>query len=111
MAFVYRSVSGFLDPWTTVDRMLNWYARLGVEDSVILIWRTEEHPHWSDAMSKSDLSPLPVVRLFDPPRDSGYPDASGIFELQMRCQISLARPAWEFAASGPVIEFVAENSS
>src|SRR5215813_12587076 len=35
MAIVYRPVSGLLDPWSTVGGMLNWYARLGVEDRVI----------------------------------------------------------------------------
>jgi hypothetical protein len=78
MAILYRPVSGFLDPSTTAGGMLNWYARLGVEDGVFLNWGIEEGPHWFDAMSKSDLSPLPVVWPFDPPRDSGLPrDAWG----------------------------------
>src|SRR5262245_35026374 len=60
MAIVYRPVSGFLNPWTTAGGMLDWYARLCVEDGVILIWGAEEGPYWSDAMSRGDLSPLPV---------------------------------------------------
>jgi hypothetical protein len=83
MAIVYRPVSGFLDPWTTVGGMLDWYARLCVEDGVVLIWGTEEGPYWSDAMTMNDLGPLPVVWPFDPPADTGPPrDASGFSKFR-----------------------------